>query len=461
MSPWRYVSALENKGQVVRAIKAHVMTAFCAALIGQAALTMLISPATSLALNNGIARTPPMGWNSWYSHRFTISEAAVLANAQAMVDSGMAKAGYQYVNIDAGWQARSRGSDGSLQADPAKFPSGIAELARRVHTLGLKFGIYTSVGRTSCLSTLPGSFGHYKQDFRTFAAWKVDYVKVDWCTPPPGKAEATRVYRKIARAAARSGRKMLVTVSTGTGKPWKWAAKDGQSWRFGGDLVKSANSWDSILKTVETDAPLWRFAGPGHWNDADILQVGNGFLTSDEARAHFSLWSMLASPLLAGNDLSQMSAEVREILTNREVIAINQDRRGHQARRIFIRGQEIWIRPLVKGAYALLFFNRQPFTLTRTMRVNHIRGIRRTARYSVRNLWAHTNSIKSSHEKIRIAVPAHGAVMLKITPLTFGFYLSRHPYRTSRRGGKVTSSELCLYGQPQRQQRKHPICGEQ
>jgi alpha-galactosidase len=341
-----------------------------------------------------------------------VTEKDILANARALVDSGLAKRGYRYVNVDGCWSAKTRSSSGQLQADGATFPSGMAALGRKIHAMGLKFGLYTSAGRTICLHEHPGSWGHYDRDFRTFARWKVDYVKVDWCNPAPGQHLKT-AYPRVARAAKRSGRHMLVTVSTpGIKEPWKWGAPYGSSWRIAPDL---SGSWKSVLSVLDADAPLWRYAGPGGWNDADILQVGNGILSPDEERAHFSLWSIVASPLLAGNRLPEMTPATLAILANREVIAVNQDRLGRQGRRVRrAGGREWWVKPLSRNdCRALLALNRT--ATPRTMRVDlrGLSGVPRAASYSLRDLWEHHSS---SGRRLALRVPAHGVRMLKACP---------------------------------------------
>jgi alpha-galactosidase len=375
-----------------------------------AVLLMCAMAAPAEARDRAIAPTPPMGWNSWYAYRCGVTEQQVLANARVLVSSGLAKRGYRYVNVDGCWSARTRSASGQLQPDRATFPHGMASLGRKLHRMGLKFGIYTSAGRTICLHQHPGSWGNYDRDFRTFARWKVDYVKVDWCNPAPGQHLKT-AYPQVARAAKRSGRHMLVTVSTpGISEPWKWGAPYGSSWRIAPDLD---GSWKSVLSVLDADAPLWRYARPGGWNDADILQVGNGILSADEERAHFSLWSILASPLLAGNRLPEMTPAALAILSNREVIAVNQDRLGRQGRRVLRSGRrEWWVKPLSRrGCNALLALNRTAAPKTMQVDLRRLDGVPRAANYSLRDLWEHRSS--SGHRPV-LAVPAHGVRMLKV-----------------------------------------------
>ena len=364
------------------------------------------------ARDESLARTPPMGWNSWYAYRCQPTQELILENARALVDSGMAAAGYRYVNVDGCWQAVGRDENGDLQADPETFPDGMAALGRRIHAMGLKFGLYTSAGERICLHPHDGSYRNFRRDFRTFARWKVDYVKVDWCHPAPGQ-HLRSAYRRVARAAAASGRRMIVTVSTpGISEPWKWGAPYGNSWRIAPDLN---GTWDDLLRVLDVAAPLWRYGGPSGWNDADMLQVGNGILTPDEEQAHFSLWSIIASPLLAGNRLPEMSAETRAILTNREVIAVNQDPRGRPGRRVVRRnGHEVWVKPLRGRCRAVLVFNRTGPVRTIAVRLTALRGVPEAGRYRVRDLWAHSTS--ASDGRLSLEVAEHGVQMLRVCP---------------------------------------------
>lgn len=360
-----------------------------------------------------------MGWNSWYAYRCQVTEAGVLANAKALVDSGMAARGYRFVNVDGCWQAPTRAKSGKLRADPVTFPSGMAALGRAIHAQGLKFGIYTSAGRTICLHPQPGSWGHYAQDFRTFASWKVDYVKVDWCSRPPDGNPLVRTYRAIARAAAKSGRRMIVAVSTpGTRRPWRWAPPFGQLWRIGHD---ANGSWSGIMQTLDRDAPLWPYAGPGRWNDPDMLQIGSEALTPTEERAHFSLWSMLAAPLLAGYDLTSLSSDRIAILRNREVIAVDQDRLGLQGRRVrSAAGVETWVKPLRGGARAVLFLNRNESAQQLLVSPRQIPRLPRATRYSLRDLWAHTTVEAGADEVRTLDLAPHEAVVWRVRALRAG-----------------------------------------
>jgi alpha-galactosidase len=376
---------------------------------------LLLTAAPAAALNNGLARTPPMGWNSWYAYHCHVTERGVLANAHALVDSGLAARGYRFVNVDGCWEARTRTRDGYLRGNPSTFPSGMAALGRSLHAMGLKFGIYTSAGRTICLHHRPGSYGHYRRDFRTFAKWKVDYVKVDWCSEPPKGVTQQQTYRAIAKAAAHAGRRMVVTVSTtGNRKPWRWAKAYGHSWRIADDAT---GSWASVLAQLDTDAPLWRYAGPGAWNDPDVLQVGGPGLSDIEGRAHFSMWSVLAAPLLAGYDLSSATPATLSILGNDEAIAVDQDRLGHQGRRVRrAAGVETWVRDLSDGSRAVVFLNRSGSARSLSVRVDQIPRVPAAQRYAVRDLWAHTTREVGAGEAVQVDLAAHEAAMWRVTP---------------------------------------------
>ena len=393
-------------------VPAHVTTARSCCIF---VLLMALLPGSASAIDNGLARTPPMGWNSWYAFRCGVTERGVLANAQALVDSGMARRGYRYVNVDGCWEAPTRSRHGALRADPVTFPSGMAALGRAIHGLGLKFGIYTSAGPTICLHPQPGSYRHYRQDFRTFARWKVDYVKVDWCSAPPD-GDATRAYRAIARAARGAGRKMIVAVSTpGFRYPWRWAPDHGNLWRIADD---ANGSWAGVMSALDADAPLWPYAAPGRWNDPDILQVGAPALTPVEERAHFSLWSMLAAPLLAGYDLPSLSDASIAAMSNREVIAVDQDPAGCQGRRVGVRdGVETWVRPLAGGSWAVLLLNRRARVQRVSVRADRIPGLPPTSRYWVRDLWEHSSRPVRARQAIDVELAGHEAAMWRIRPV--------------------------------------------
>src|SRR5512138_238992 len=315
-------------------------------------LAFLLAAAPYAAAADGLALTPPMGWNSWNKFACNVSEKLIKDAADAVVSSGMKDAGYRYVVIDDCWQL-SRAADGTIVADPERFPSGIKALADYVHAKGLEFGLYSDAGSKTCAGR-PGSQGHELQDARIYASWGVDYLKYDWCHSEG--LEQRDAYQKMSQALRASGRPIVFSMCEwGSSKPWLWAQGVGQLWRATGDIQ---DCWDcgkewggmGVSHIVDLVADLYPYAGPGHWNDPDMLEVGNGGLTLAENRAHFSLWCLMAAPLMAGNDLPAMKPEVREILTNPEAIAVDQDPLGVQGRRVRDNGAtEVWVKPLADG----------------------------------------------------------------------------------------------------------------
>jgi alpha-galactosidase len=379
--------------------------------LGLALLACLLAPAPALSLPDGLARTPPMGWNPWYGFRCRVDEALVRSTADAMVTSGMRAAGYRYVNLDDCWMAGSRLPSGELRADPARFPSGIRALADYVHARGLKLGIYQSPGARTCAG-YPGMRGHFLQDARTFAAWRIDYLKLDWCRAAADH-RAPAVYAALRYALRRSGRPMVVSISNwGRQRVWRWGPLAGHLWRTTLD-VSTTRPWPVLLRFIGYNERLAPFAGPGAWNDPDILQVGNPRLTAVEQQAIFSLWSIMAATLVAGNDLRSMSPVTRRILTNREVIAVDQDRLGRQGVRLrSVAGREVWARRLAGGHRALVLFNRRPNRSLLTWDARRL-GIGRSGRFRVRNLWTHRTAYTGG--PIRMVVPRHGVGMLRVT----------------------------------------------
>jgi alpha-galactosidase len=288
-----------------------------------------------------------MGWNSW--NKFAcdgINEKVVRASADAIAANGMKDAGYEYVVIDDCWQT-GRDAAGNIVADAVKFPSGIKALADYVHSKGLKFGIYTDSGTKTCAGR-PGSMGHEYQDAQQYANWGVDYLKEDWCSTLPGQSSESS-YTLMRNALAATGRPIVFSICEwGSTKPWLWAGPIGNMWRATSDIQdcwSCKKDWggNGFLQIIDQMDPIYSYAGPGHWNDADMLEVGNGGMTKEEYRSHFSLWAIFSAPLLAGNDLEHMTADTREILLNKEVIAVDQDTMGLQGRRVKKMGDlEVW-----------------------------------------------------------------------------------------------------------------------
>ena len=368
------------------------------------------SPAARAALDNGLARTPPMGWNSWNHFGCNVSEQLIKETADAIVASGMRDAGYRYVVIDDCWEV-ARDAAGALVADSTRFPHGIKTLADYVHAKGLGFGIYTDAGSNTC-QRRPGTYGHEDQDARTFAAWGVDYVKEDWCHAE--HLDAPTQYAKFRDALAKAGRPIVFSICEwGSNQPWEWAPQIGNLWRTTGDIQ---DKWSSMLSLLDVSSQHASVAHPGAWNDPDMLEVGNGGMTDDEYRAHFSLWAIMAAPLMAGNDVRAMSTATRDILTNPEVIAVDQDSLGVQG--MLVRegppALQVWAKPLKDGARAVALLNRGDTSATVTARFDRL-GIR-TDSAAVRDLWTRADRGAFKRE-YGATVPSHGVVLLRIAPI--------------------------------------------
>jgi len=330
------------------------------------ALFCLTSAATTASAQKyeQLAQTPPMGWNSWNRFGCNVSEKLVREMADAMVASGMRDAGYRYVNVDDCWHG-ARDSLGFIQPDPTRFPNGMKALADSLHARGLKLGLYSDAGWRTC-GGKPGSRGYEFQDALQYARWGVDYLKYDWCNADSLKASGA--YMTMRDALAKAGRPIVLSICEwGDNLPWTWARPVGHLWRTTGDITncwdceQNHGSWSSwgVLRILDKQKGLRQYAGPGHWNDPDMLEVGNG-MAPDEDRAHFAMWAMLAAPLIAGNDLRTMSPATRALLANRDVIAVDQDSLGVQgfAYQTTMDGLEIWFKPLAGGDWAMAVLNR-------------------------------------------------------------------------------------------------------
>ncbi|MBP5371702.1 MAG: glycoside hydrolase family 27 protein [Bacteroidales bacterium] len=317
-----------------------------------------------------LAQTPPMGWNSWNTFATNINEELVKGVVDSMVSMGLRDAGYNYVVIDDGWMMHERDANGNLVADPKKFPNGIKHLADYVHSKGMKFGIYNCAGTQTC-GGYPGGRGHEYQDALLYASWGVDYLKYDWCYH--GNLTSDAAYTTMRDALYATGRPILFSICEwGDTEPWFWAGDIGHCWRISGDIYPCFDCEDRHDDGLPTQWSAWgvmkilnmrdndtlrKYAHPGAWNDFDMMEVGNGMSLAED-RAHFALWSMLASPLLLGNDVRKTSKQTLEILTNKEIIDINQDKLGIQAFRYAKQGDlEIWAKPLQDGSWALCFLN--------------------------------------------------------------------------------------------------------
>jgi alpha-galactosidase len=356
-----------------------------------------------------LGATPPMGWNSWNKFACDISQTLAIEIADAMVDTGMKDAGYRYLNLDDCWQV-SRAEDGTIVADPTRFADGMKTLADTVHARGLKFGVYTCAGTMTCQER-PGSKDFEDQDMATYAEWGVDLVKVDWCFAEGLNAKTQ--YDKFRSGIARTGRGIVLSLCNwGLQDPWVWGADMGQLWRTSGDI---SDTWFSMMINLELAEGHAPYAGPGHWNDPDMLEVGNGGMTTEEYRSHMSLWAITASPLIAGNDLRTMDDTTRDILTNAEVIAVDQDPLGLQGVRL-VQGDgfapDVWARPLAHpGWRAVVVFNRGFDEATADLATVDLGLAPGTVK--VRDLWTHQD-VGSLGTTFPVVLPPNSARMFRV-----------------------------------------------
>ncbi|MGZ2357203.1 NPCBM/NEW2 domain-containing protein [Streptomyces sp. 372A] len=422
-----------------RAIRPRVLGALAAGLLctagvvaPAAAHTPAPAPAAGIRAANGLALTPPMGFNNWNSThcRAEFDEAMVKGIADIFVEKGLKDAGYEYVNLDDCWAVPERDAEGKLVADPVRFPHGIKAVADYVHAKGLKLGIYTSAGTRTCDSVgLPGALGHEYSDAQQFADWGVDYLKYDNCNNQG--VDAKERYTTMRDALVATGRPIVYSICEwGQNKPWEWAAELGNLWRTTGDIN---DSWGSMLSIMKQNLPLAAAAGPGHWNDPDMLEVGNGGMTDTEYRTHFSMWSVMAAPLLIGSDLRTASQETFDILSNEEVIAVDQDPLGRQGEVLSSEGGR-WVvaKEMKDGSRAVALFN-ETGSAQRISTTAAAVGLPHASGYTVRDLWEHTT--RNTAGALSAAVPAHGTVLLRVAA---GHQWAAHP----------PAVELALEGSP-------------
>ncbi|MDQ6788974.1 MAG: glycoside hydrolase family 27 protein [Acidobacteriota bacterium] len=379
--------------------------------------------------HENLAQTPPMGWNSWNSFACNIDEDLIKKTADALVSSGMKDAGYQYVIIDDCWQGE-RDASGFIQPNAQRFPSGMKALGDYIHSKGLKFGIYSDVGVKTC-DGMPGSRGYEYRDAATYAGWGVDYLKYDWCDSE--YLNVVLAYTTMRDALYATKRPIVFSICEwGKNKPWEWAKSIGQLWRTTGDITHcwdceekhpdTASSW-GIMRILDKQKGLRVYAAPGNWNDPDMLEVGNG-MTISEDRAHFSMWAMLAAPLIAGNDLREMSNETREILTNKEIIAVNQDALGIEAFPAISEDDlEIWAKPLSNGDWAICFLNRGSTTknVSFDWKENLIKDDFAQKQfdakkdiYKIRDLWA-KKDLGTTDKTFQAVVQPHDVAVLRLS----------------------------------------------
>jgi alpha-galactosidase len=362
------------------------------------------------ALGNGLAKTPPMGWNDWNAYGCNVSETLVKQTADKIVSSGLAAAGYQYVNIDDCWMQSSRDANGNLQPDFSKFPDGISGTAAYVHSKGLKLGIYEDAGTATCAG-YPGSLGHETQDAQSFASWGVDYLKYDNCNNNGSTTTQQYIsrYSAMRDALAATGRPIVYSICEwGVNSPWTWAGNVGNLWRTTGDITPT---YSSMLSIFHQNVGLDPYAGPGAWNDPDMLEVGNG-MSATEDRTEFSLWAEMAAPLLAGNNLVNASDTTLSILGNKAVIAVDQDSLGKQGHLVTSSGGlDVLAKPLANGDVSVVLFNENANTATISTTASAI-GKSGASSYTLTDLW--TGATSSTSNTISASVPGHGVVMYRV-----------------------------------------------
>ena len=376
-----------------------------------------------------LALTPPMGWNSWNTFQANISEKLVRETVDSMISSGMKDAGYTYIVLDDGWMMMERNKMGDLVPDPVKFPNGMKAVADYVHSKGFKFGLYNCAGTKTC-GGYPGTRGYEYQDARLYASLEVDYLKFDWCSSQG--LNAKEAYTTMSKALRLAGRPIIFSLCEwGDNKPWEWASEVGQLWRTTGDIyncfdcIKNNGTWNAwgAVQIMDKQKGLRKYAGPGHWNDPDMMEVGNG-MPVNEGRAHFSLWCMMAAPLIAGNDLRSMSKATISILTNKEAIAIDQDSLGVQGY-VYLEKDSVdtWIKPLANNELAVCFFNRsqQPVSINYNWKLNAVNDtISKTfidfnsSTFTLRNVWTKKDT-GTTDNVFTAVVPSHDVIMLRLT----------------------------------------------
>ncbi|XVF24772.1 hypothetical protein REPUB_Repub13aG0156300 [Reevesia pubescens] len=375
------------------------------ARLGNARLTDS-SSIRRILLDNGLGLTPQMGWNSWNHFHCNINETLIKETADAMVSSGLAAVGYTYINLDDCWGELKRDSQGNLVPSASTFPSGIKALADYVHSKGLKLGIYSDAGTQTCSKTMPGSLGHEEQDAKTFASWGIDYLKYDNCQNT-GISPKER-YPKMSKALLNSGRPIFFSICEwGQEDPVTWASSIGNSWRTTTDIK---DNWDRMTFIADKNDKWASYAKPGSWNDPDMLEVGNGGMTTEEYRSHFSIWSLAKAPLLIGCDIRSMDNVTFELLSNKEVIAVNQDKLGVQGKKVKKDGDvEVWAGPLTDNRVAVVLWNRGSSSTKITAYWSDI-GLKPSTICHARDLWAHSTEL-SVQDQLSAQVDSHACKM--------------------------------------------------
>ncbi|MEV0209116.1 NPCBM/NEW2 domain-containing protein [Streptomyces sp. NPDC050788] len=405
----RHLHTRSPRRRIVGLLTASLL---CTAGLAAPAVAAPAAQPAAPALDDGLALTPPMGFNNWNSTncRAEFNESMVKGIADLFVEKGLKDAGYQYVNLDDCWALPERDADGKLVPDPVRFPNGIKAVADYVHSKGLKLGIYTSAGTKTCNSAgFPGALGHEYSDAQQFADWGVDYLKYDNCNNQG--VDAKLRYTTMRDALKATGRPIVYSICEwGENKPWQWAADVGHLWRTTGDI---SDNWGSMLGILKQNLPLAEYAGPGHWNDPDMLEVGNGGMTDTEYRTHFSMWSVMAAPLLIGSDLRTASQETFDILDNKEVIAVDQDPLGKQGAVVSSEGGR-WVvsKEMKDGSRAVALFNESG-TAQRIATTAAAVGLPQASAYTLRDLWQHKSY--NTAGTISATVPAHGTVLVRVS----------------------------------------------
>ncbi|WP_348798742.1 glycoside hydrolase family 27 protein [Flavobacterium adhaerens] len=379
----------------------------------------------------GLATTPPMGWNSWNTFATDINEKLVKETADIMVSSGMAAAGYNYIVLDDGWMAKERDANGDLVPDPVKFPNGMKTVVDYVHSKGLKFGLYNCAGTKTCAG-YPGTRGYEYQDARLYAGLGIDFLKYDWCNTQG--ITAKEAYNTMSNALKTAGRPILFSICEwGDNQPWEWAEPMGNMWRISGDIYpcfdceyKHPENWSSwgFMKIADMRKDIRKYSGPDHWNDFDMMEVGNE-MNDIEDKTHFSLWCMLASPLFSGNDFRKMSKETLAILTNKELIAVNQDKLGIQGFKYSAEdGLEVWVKPLSDGNWAVTFLNRSDAAkkINFDWKKNSIKDADfgyeadfNKAIFKIKDLWKN-KEVGTTKKNFTADLASHDAITLRLIP---------------------------------------------
>ncbi|MDQ8204449.1 glycoside hydrolase family 27 protein [Pelagicoccus sp. SDUM812003] len=392
------------------------------------ALALFVASSSFAQKFEGLALTPPMGWNSWNTFATNINEELIIGVADAMIENGMRDAGYVHINLDDGWMMMERDENGDLVPDPEKFPNGLKHLADYLHERGFKFGVYGDAGSKTCAG-YPGNMGHEYQDARKYAEWGVDYLKYDWCYT--GERNAKEAYTTMRDALYAAGRPVVFSMCEwGTAEPWLWAQDVGHLWRTTGDIISCYDctqewsmGWKKILDLQMSLNPglkgLEEYAGPGHWNDPDMMEVGNHGISLEESRSHFSLWCILAAPLIAGNDVRDMTPEVTAILTNAEAIAINQDPLGKQGTRIYQDDEkEIWIKYLENNDFAVCVLNASDEPRETSLQWEQFQNHFSTwnTNYEIRDIWDAQNiGTTDEHAEVSKMLAPHAVMLYRLS----------------------------------------------